>query len=131
MPICALLFSVKQNETNGGGTLISGEIAWATAWNGAYSGARAGSWTGVRSTTTSQIDNRPLVALGALLLHFPVWGRKDVEGCWWARRSADADLELQLVLREPMLCEEPMLPTIVAARQNEHAGTTVLLTLAE
>jgi hypothetical protein len=72
-----------------------------------------------------------LVALGALLLHFPVWGRKDVEGCWWARRSADADLELQLVLREPMLCEEPMLPTIVAARQNEHAGTTVLLTLAE
>jgi hypothetical protein len=60
-----------------------------------------------------------LLALGALLLHFPVWGRKDSEGCWWARRSADADLELQFTLREPVQCEEPMLPALLAARQSE------------
>jgi len=62
-----------------------------------------------------------LVALGSLLLHFPVWGRKDAEDCWWARRSADADLELQFTLCEPLLSEVEMVPALLAAQQAERA----------
>jgi len=116
--LCGITTGSNQNGTNGGGTLISGEIAWATAWNGAYSGARAGSWTAVIDDDFPDRGSA-LLALGALLLHFPVWGRKDSEGCWWARRSADADLELHFTLREPVQCEEPMLPALLAARQSE------------
>ena len=40
-----------------------------------------------------------LQALNALLLLFPVRGRNEAEGYWWGRRSADADIEMRIVLR--------------------------------
>src|SRR3954462_4644715 len=44
-----------------------------------------------------------LQALNAFLLTFAVRGRNEAEGYWWGRRSADADIELQVVLRHPVL----------------------------
>src|SRR4051794_592839 len=44
-----------------------------------------------------------LQALNAFLLTFAVRGRNEAEGYWWGRRSADADLEVQVVLRSPVL----------------------------
>jgi hypothetical protein len=40
-------------------------------------------------------------ALKGLLLAFPEWGRVEAEDYWWARRSADADLEIRFALRTP------------------------------
>src|SRR3954467_4723120 len=44
-----------------------------------------------------------LQALNAFLLTFAVRGRNEAEGYWWGRRSADADIEAQVVLRHPVL----------------------------
>jgi hypothetical protein len=54
-------------------------------------------------------------ALGAFLFRFPVWSRDPMDGSWWAKRSADADLKVQIALREPMSSEEERLPTLLAA----------------
>ena len=45
-----------------------------------------------------------LQALNAFLLTFAVRGRNEAEGYWWGRRSADADLEVQVVLRRTGRC---------------------------
>jgi hypothetical protein len=42
-----------------------------------------------------------LQALNAFLLTFALRGRNDAAGHWWGRRSADADLEVQVILRPP------------------------------
>src|SRR3954447_7466659 len=44
-----------------------------------------------------------LQVLNAFLLTFAVRGRNEAEGYWWGRRSADADIEVQVVLRHPVL----------------------------
>jgi hypothetical protein len=44
-----------------------------------------------------------LQALNAFLLTFAVRGRNDAEGYWWGRRSADADLEVRVVLRRTIM----------------------------
>ena len=54
-------------------------------------------------------------ALGAFLFRFPVWSRDPADGSWWAKRSADADLKLQITLREPMSSEAERRPTLLAA----------------
>ncbi len=54
-------------------------------------------------------------ALGAFLFRFPIWDRDPMDGSWWAQRSADADLKVQITLREPMPSEEERRPTLLAA----------------
>jgi hypothetical protein len=44
-----------------------------------------------------------LEALDSLLLTFPLRDCNEAEGYWWARRSSDADLEIQVSLREQPL----------------------------
>src|SRR4051812_34966745 len=44
-----------------------------------------------------------LQALNGFLLTFAVRGRNEAGGYWWGRRSADADIEVQVVLRPPVL----------------------------
>src|SRR5215217_9177614 len=44
-----------------------------------------------------------LEALNSLLLTFPLRGCNEAEGYWWARRSSDADLEIQVSLRKQIL----------------------------
>src|SRR6185312_7992466 len=39
----------------------------------------------------------------AFLLTFAVRGRNEAVGYWWGRRSTDADIEVQVVLRHPVL----------------------------
>ena len=39
-------------------------------------------------------------ALNGLLLTFPLWGRNKAGGYWWAWRSPDADMELQVSLQD-------------------------------
>ena len=56
-----------------------------------------------------------LEALSAFLLQFPLWDRDPADGSWWAKRSADADLKVQITLREPMSSEEERLPALLAA----------------
>src|SRR4051812_16277784 len=43
-----------------------------------------------------------LQALNGFLLTFAVRGRNEATGYWWGRRSADADIEVQVVLRHPV-----------------------------
>lgn len=40
-----------------------------------------------------------LDAIGTLLSGFPITGRNEEAGYWWARRSPDADLEVRILLR--------------------------------
>jgi hypothetical protein len=44
-----------------------------------------------------------LEALDSLLLTFPLRDCNEAEGYWWARRSSDADLEIQVSLRKQTL----------------------------
>jgi hypothetical protein len=60
-----------------------------------------------------------LEALGAFLHQFALWGRDTADNTWWARRSADADLNVQISLREQMPSEAEMMPVLWAARQND------------
>ena len=49
-------------------------------------------------TMDGDYADRPsaLDALDSLLVTFPLWGCNEAEGYWWARRSSDADLEIQV-----------------------------------
>ena len=51
-------------------------------------------------TMDGDYADRPsaLDALDSLLVTFPLWGCNEAEGYWWARRSPDADLEIQVSL---------------------------------
>src|SRR5215212_4394380 len=44
-----------------------------------------------------------LEALDSLLRTFELRGCNEAEGYWWARRSSDADLEIQVSLRKQTL----------------------------
>jgi hypothetical protein len=44
-----------------------------------------------------------LEALNRFLLTFPLRGRNEAEGYWWARRFLDADLEIHVSLRKQTL----------------------------
>jgi len=67
-----------------------------------------------------------LQALNAFLLTFAVRGRNQAEGYWWGRRSADADLEVQVVLRHPVLpTSRPLAPLKLVASQE--ASSDLLL----
>ena len=44
-----------------------------------------------------------LEALDRFLLTFPLRGRNEAEGYWWARRSPEADLEVHVSLRKQTL----------------------------
>jgi hypothetical protein len=44
-------------------------------------------------------ERTALQALNAFLLTFALRGRNATEGYWWGRRSADADMEVRVVLR--------------------------------
>lgn len=44
-----------------------------------------------------------LQALNAFLLPFALRGRNGADGYWWGRRSADADMEVRVVLRPAAL----------------------------
>src|SRR5215210_1846213 len=52
-----------------------------------------------------EFSDRPsaLQALHAFLATFALRGRNEAEGYWWGRRSTDADIEVQVVLRHPVL----------------------------
>ena len=63
-----------------------------------------------------------LQALSAFLLQFPVWGRDPETGGWWARRSADADLTIQITLREQMPSVEDMVPAMWAIKPGQRAS---------
>src|SRR4051812_39535557 len=62
-----------------------------------------------RSLDSGEIDEAfpdrtsALQALNAFLLTFAVRGRNEAAGYWWGRRSTDADIEVQVVLRHPVL----------------------------
>ena len=58
-------------------------------------------------------------ALGAFLFRFPVWSRDPADGSWWAKRSADADLKVQVTLREPVPSEDEMMPALWATTSGE------------
>jgi len=55
-----------------------------------------------------------LQTLNAFLLTFAIRGRNDAAGYWWGRRSADADIEVQVVLLQP-----GMLAPVAAAPRPE------------
>src|SRR5215213_6674935 len=73
-----------------------------------------------RLLDSGEIDNgfrdlrAALEALSAFLLQFPIWDRDPMDGSWWAKRSADADLKVQIALREPTSSEEERRPTLLA-----------------
>ena len=52
-------------------------------------------------TLDGDYADRPsaLEALDRFLLTFPLRGRNEAEGYWWARRSPEADLEVHVSLR--------------------------------
>lgn len=56
-------------------------------------------------TLDGDYADRPLAleALDRFLLTFPLRGRNEAEGYWWARRSSDADLEIHVSLRNQSL----------------------------
>jgi hypothetical protein len=53
-------------------------------------------------TLDGDFADRPsaLEALDRFLLTFPLRGCNEAEDYWWARRSSDADLEIQVSLRK-------------------------------
>ena len=73
-----------------------------------------------RLLDSGEIDNgfrdrrSALEALGAFLMQFPIWDRDPADGSWWAKRSADADLKVQVTLREQP-SEGERRPTLLAA----------------
>ena len=81
-----------------------------------------------RLLDSGEIDNgfrdrrSALEALGAFLMQFPIWDRDPADGSWWAKRSADADLKVQIVLREPVPSEDEMMPAPWVVQPGEHAS---------
>src|SRR5215210_292537 len=65
-----------------------------------------------------------LQALHAFLLTFAVRGRNDAEDYWWGRRSADADLEVQVVLRRTVKRDagHNAGPILISTRTNHKGG---------
>src|SRR4051794_36117727 len=64
-----------------------------------------------------------LQALNAFLLTFAVRGRNEAEGYWWGRRSTDADIEVQVVLRHPVLpthCAPAPFKLVASSRGEEN-----------
>jgi len=83
-----------------------------------------------RLLDSGEIDNgfrdrrSALEALSAFLLQFPIWDRDPADGSWWAKRSADADLKVQIVLREPVPSLEDAMPALWAANSSERTALT-------
>ena len=83
-----------------------------------------------RLLDSGEIDNgfrdcrSALEALGAFLMQFPIWDRDLADGSWWAKRSADADLKVQIVLREPVPSLEDAMPAVWAANSSERTALT-------
>ena len=81
-----------------------------------------------RLLDSGEIDNgfrdrrSALEALGAFLMQFPIWDRDPADGSWWAKRSADADLKVQIVLREQVPSLEDAMLAPWAVRSGEHAS---------
>jgi len=63
-----------------------------------------------------------LEALSAFLLQFPLWDRDAADGSWWAKRSADADLKVQIVLREQVPSLEDAMPALWATKPSEQTA---------
>src|SRR5215212_7736499 len=63
-----------------------------------------------------------LQALHAFLLTFALRGRNDAEDYWWGRRSADADLEVQVVLRRTVDAGQDAGPILISTRTNHKGG---------
>src|SRR4051794_34099666 len=63
-----------------------------------------------------------LQALNAFLLTFALRGRNEAEGYWWGRRSADADLEVQVVLRRTVDAGEDACPILISMLTNHTGG---------
>jgi hypothetical protein len=60
-------------------------------------------------------------ALAAFLQQFAQWGRDTEEGTWWARRSPDADLLVQISLQVEGTHEPELMPGLWTAPQGEDA----------
>jgi hypothetical protein len=60
-------------------------------------------------------------ALAAFLQQFAQWGRCEDEGTWWARRSPDADLVVQIALRHETTALPDVAPVWLRSRQGEDA----------
>src|SRR4051794_5011634 len=60
-------------------------------------------------TLDGHYADRPsaLEALDRFILTFPLRGCNEAEGYWWARRSSDADLEIQVSPRQQIV-ESPV-----------------------
>jgi hypothetical protein len=68
-------------------------------------------------------DRRSAIqALAAFLQQFAYWGRCDDAGTWWARRSADADLMVEIALREETSAVPDMVPAMWATRRDANAS---------
>jgi len=66
------------------------------------------------------LDRRSaLEALSAFLPQFAIWDRDPVDGSWWAKRSVDADLKVQIVLREQVPSLEDVMPAPLATNPGE------------
>src|SRR3954465_15540851 len=67
-------------------------------------------------------DRRSAIqALAAFLQQFAYWGRCDDAGTWWARRSPDAGLLVQISLQVEGTHEPEMMPSLWTAPQGEDA----------
>ena len=63
-----------------------------------------------------------LEALGAFLLPFAIWSRDEADGSWLAKRSADADITVQVMLREQVPSLDDAMPALWATRTGEPAS---------
>ena len=63
-----------------------------------------------------------LQALHAFLLTFAVRGRNKAEDYWWGRRSADADLEVRVLLRQTVNTDPDAGPVLISKRTNHRGG---------
>src|SRR5215207_2476231 len=75
-------------------------------------------------TLDGEFADRPsaLEALDRFLLTFPLRGCNEAEGYWWARRSSDADLEIQISVRKQIL-ESKIKPELwTHLRRNQGAS---------
>ena len=63
-----------------------------------------------------------LQALHGFLATFALRGRNEAKGYWWGRRSADADLEVQVVLRRTVDAGEDACPILISTLTNPQEG---------
>src|SRR5215207_8437577 len=71
-----------------------------------------------------EFSDRPsaLQALHAFLATFALRGRSEAGGYWWGRRSADADLEVRVVLRRTVDAGHDAGPILISTRTNHKGG---------